>query len=246
MIYVITKVEGFIVKTTNYGETSLVIELFTKEYGLIGIMGKGVKSLKSKLRAATMKFTYGFFYIYYKEGKLSILKDVDIIDPFYHIHEDITLIGYVNYIAELSYQVYKESESQDIYPLMISSLKKLNEGLNPLVLTNILEMKYLPYLGVGIDLSGCVKCGNPFDIVTIDGDVGGLLCKNCYTTQRIVKKKTIQLLRIYDQISIPSINKLDIKKENIEEINRFLNVYYNRYTGMYLQSKDFLQKLSQN
>ena len=95
MIKVITKVEGFILNTTNYGESSLVINILTKEYGIIGLMAKGVKSIKNKLHALTMKYTYGFFYIYYKENKLSILSDVDIIDNFKNIHSDIIKIIYV-------------------------------------------------------------------------------------------------------------------------------------------------------
>ena len=163
----ITKVEGIIVKTTNYGETSLIIELYTKEYGTIGIMGKGVKSMKSRLRALTQKFTYGFFYIYYKEDKLSILKDADIINPFTHIHEDITLISYLNYITELTTQVYKESQNEDLFTLMIDGITKINDGLNPSVITHILEVKYLDYLGVGLHLNSCINCGETKSIVTI-------------------------------------------------------------------------------
>lgn len=240
----IEKLEGVIVRTTSYGETSLVLEIFTKEKGLIGVMAKGVKSLKSKLRASTMKFTYGFFYVYYKEGKLSILKDVDVINPLQVIHQDITLIGYLNYIVELSVQVFKESENSDIFPLMMATILKMNEGYDSLILVNILETKCLPYLGVGLNLDGCMRCGSTHNIVTIDGDVGGLICKNCYQNEKLVKTKSIQLLRIYEKISISSISKLDIKEENTKEINEFLNTYYNRYTGMYLQSKDFLKKLS--
>lgn len=240
----IEKLEGVIVRTTSYGETSLVLEIFTKEKGLIGVMAKGVKSLKSKLRASTMKFTYGFFYVYYKEGKLSILKDVDVINPLQVIHQDITLIGYFNYIVELSVQVFKESENSDIFPLMMATILKMNEGYDSLILVNILETKCLPYLGVGLNLDGCMRCGSTHNIVTIDGDVGGLICKNCYQNEKLVKTKSIQLLRIYEKISISSISKLDIKEENTKEINEFLNTYYNRYTGMYLQSKDFLKKLS--
>ena len=79
-------------------------------------------------------------------------------------------------------------------------------------------------------------------IVTIDGDVGGLVCKNCYTNERIVNPKTIQLLRIYEKISIPSITKLEIEEKPAKELSTFLEVYYARYTGLYLQSKDFLKK----
>ena len=85
----ISEVEGLIIKETPYGETSKIINVFTKEYGTIGIMCKGAKSLKSKLRSSTIKLTYGKFYIYYKENKLSLLSNVDIINPLKNIKSDI-------------------------------------------------------------------------------------------------------------------------------------------------------------
>ena len=239
----ITKVEGIIVKTTNYGETSLIIELYTKEYGTIGVMGKGVKSMKSRLRALTQKFTYGFFYIYYKEDKLSILKDADIINHFTHIHEDITLISYLNYITELTTQVYKESQNEDLFTLMIDGITKINDGLNSSVITHILEVKYLDYLGVGLHLNSCINCGETKSIVTIDPDQGGLLCKDCYKGERLYPIKIIKLLRMYLLVDIKSITKLDISPVLEKEIELFLSSYYHRYTGMYLQSKDFLKKI---
>ena len=239
----IEKLTGFIVSSVAYKDTSLILNIFTKEHGIIGVMARGAKSMKSRLRATTQNYTYGFFYVYYKEEKISLLKDVDIIDPFFHIHNDITLIGYLTYISELATQVYKESKSNTVFSLMIEVLKKINEGYDPQVLTNIFEIKCLPYLGVGILLDECAKCGNKKDIVTIDGDVGGFICKNCYQNERVVSIKTIQLLRMYFYIEIKSITKLEIKEEIKKEIDTFLTIYYNRYTGMYLKSKNFLEKV---
>ena len=76
----IVEVEGIIASETNYGETSKIINVITKDRGLIGIMAKGCKSIKSPLRSVTSKLTYGTFIIYYKEGKLSTLKEVNIIN----------------------------------------------------------------------------------------------------------------------------------------------------------------------
>ncbi len=239
----ITKVTGFIVSTVNFRDTSLVLNLFTKEYGLIGIMAKGVKRMNHPLRALTQKFTYGIFHIYYKEGKLSLLKDIDVLDTFSYLHEDITRIGYLNYITELVTQVYKESENEKLFDLFLEVVFKMNEGLDPLVLTNILEIKCLPLLGVGILLDECVKCGNTTSIVTIDGDKGGFICKNCYQNEKLVSIKSIQLIRMYYYVDVKNIQKLEIKKEQKEEINSFLETYYNRYTGLYLKSKEFLEKL---
>ena len=239
----ITKVEGFILSEVNYGETSKVINVLTKEYGVIGVMCKGVKSMKSRLRALTLRFTYGFFYIYYKEGKLSLLKDVDVIDMMSHIHSDITLISYLNYLTELTHQVYKESQSDEIFHLFLDCIKKIEEGLDPLVLTNILEIKYLTFLGVGLNLDECIRCGNTANIVTIDPDAGGYLCKNCVRDEKIVSLKAVKMLRMYYYVDMKSISTLNISNEVKTDINQFLNQYYERYTGMYLKSKDFLNKI---
>ena len=140
------KVEGFIVQETPYGETSKIINVFTKEYGIIGILAKGAKSMKSKFRAATGKFNYAVFDIYYKKDKLSTLSNVDIINPLKNIREDLTLISYVAYLSDLVSQVVKQTQTNEIYDLFIHTILKLEEKLDPVILTNILEIKLLPYL----------------------------------------------------------------------------------------------------
>ncbi len=44
-------------------------------------------------------------------------------------------------------------------------------------------------------------------------------------------------------VEIKSISKLKISEKVKQEINTFLNTYYDRYTGLYLKSKNFLKKL---
>ena len=239
----ITKVTGFIIHVTSYKETSLVIQLLTKEYGLIGVMAKGVKSIKSRLRAMTLPFTYGYFYIYYKEGKLSILNDVDIINPFKNIHNDIEKLTYLNYLAELSLQVVKEIEEKVIFDLLTMAVLKIEEGLDPQSISHILEMKYLPMLGVGLCLDACVLCERKTNIITISMDKGGLLCSSCYHNEPLIPVKVIKLLRLYQMIDIRSIKKLNVSDEEKKTIELFLDNYYSKYTGIYLNSKEFLNKL---
>ena len=237
------KVTGFIVCSVDYRETSLILKVFTKEHGLISVMGKGVKSLKSPLRALTFPYTYGYFYLYYKEDKISILKDVDIIDPLFKIHEDLTLLSYVNYFDDFVSQVYKESHSPYLFGLLQAVILKTNEGFDPAVLSSILEVKCLPMLGVGLSLDACINCGSQKEIVTIDADQGGLLCKKCYRNEKRYHPETIKLLRLFQYVDIAKITKVNIKKDIKKEIELFLLTYYSRYTGIYFQSKEFLKKI---
>ena len=238
----LNQVEGIIASNVNYGETSKIVNILTKE-GMIGAIAKGAKNIKSPLRSFTVNLTYGSFYLYYNDNKLSTLKSADIINEFKNIKKDIILISYMSFLIDLATQVMKQNNDEEIYNLLVTTLYKIDEGLNPMVMTNILELKYLDYLGVGFDFNTCCKCGKKSNIVTIDPDVGGYICKNCYTNEIIYDSKTLKMLRMYYLVDIKSISDLKISDNIIKNINYFVNTYYDRYTGLYLKSKKFLNEL---
>ncbi len=240
----IEKVEGIILNVRSYGETSKIVNVLTKEHGIIGLMAKGAKTMKSDLRSVTDKLTYGFFHIYYKENKLSNLTSVDVINPFRKIKSDISKISYASFLLELAEQVYKQNQDEQIYQLLIAGLIKINEGYDSMVITNILELKYLYFLGVMPVIDACSICGSTASIATLSSIRGGYVCKNCLKNERIVSGNTIKLIRMFYYVDIPKITKLDIKDTSKREINQFLDEYYGEYTGLYLKSKEFLKNIS--
>ena len=236
------EVEGIILREKDYGDTSKILDIFTFEYGIIGVIAKGSKSMKSKLRSVTTKFTYGIFNIYYKDGKLSTLREVDIINNFNNIKKDINLIAYSTYLLDLSEQVYKQNNNSDIYTLLISTLIKINDKYDYIALTNILELKYLNYLGVMFEVDKCCICGST-NIITLSSDKGGYICTNCRTYEKILDNKVLKLIRMFYYVDISKIEKLNISKDINIEISEFLDGYYERYTGLYLKSKKFINNL---
>lgn len=242
----ITTVEGIVVSETPYSESSKILNVITKEYGVIGILSKGCKSLKSPLRSVSTKLTFGYFNIKYKKDKLSILLSVDIIDNLKEIKTDLTLksLSYAYFILELAEQVMKHNYSEDIYNLMLASILKINEGYDPLVITNILELKYLDYLGVMPILDCCSVCGSQTSIATLSSSKGGFVCNNCRKNEKLVDKKTIKLIRMLYYVDIAKITNVDISLKIKMEINNFLDEYYDRYTGLYLKSKKFIEDLN--
>ena len=240
----IIKIEGIVTSERSHGETSKIINILTKDKGIIGIMAKGARSLKSEYRVNTSKLTQGIFNISYKENGLSTLISVDLIENFKNIKKDITKISYASYLIELATQVMKHNEIDEIYDLLIASLKKIDENYNPSVITNILELKYLDFLGVMPIIDSCSICGSKNSIATISSDKGGYVCNNCLTNEKLVNDKTIKLIRMFYYVDISKISNLNISDNIIKEINTFLDNYYDRYTGLYLRSKQFLKNLN--
>ena len=139
----VISVKGIVVSTTDYKEHSKIINIFTEENGIIGCISKGCKNLKSKLRLISERYAYGTFQISYRENGLSTLIDGDVKNYFLNIKSDIIKISYLAYICELSSNVYKESLDNEVYKLMEDAILKIEDGFDPKIITNILELQYL-------------------------------------------------------------------------------------------------------
>ena len=93
----IIDVDGIVLNSKDYKDSSKILDIFTKDYGVIGVIAKGCKSLKSNLRSVTDKLTYATFTLYYKKDKLSILSEASIINNFSNVKKDIEKISYSSY-----------------------------------------------------------------------------------------------------------------------------------------------------
>ena len=54
----------------------------------------------------------------------------------------------------------------------------------------------------------------------------------------------VQLIRIFSMVDLASISSISVSEEVKREIGLFIDDYYERYSGLYLKSKDFLKKFS--
>ena len=237
--------EGIILSETNYSESSKILNVLTKEHGLIGIISKGCRNIKSKLRGVSRKLIYGKLNIYYKPSGLSTLISIDILNTFSNILTDLEKISYASYLLDLTQQVTRQNEDEKIFDLLKDTLIKIEEKFSPMILTHIYELKLLDFLGVSPNIDSCSYCGSEKAIVTISSESGGYICKNCYNNEPLVSDKTIKMIRMFYYVDIKNITKLEVSNKIISEINHFLTDYYDRYTGLYLKSKEFLYKIKQ-
>lgn len=237
------KIEGIVVSEVDYKESSKIINILTPEYGIIGVIARGTKRVNSILKSVATKMTYGYFHVKYSENGLSTLIEVDVIDMFKNIKKDINLMSYAVYLLELADRVYKHDESREVYDTLIASLKKIDEGYDYKIIANIFELKMLDHLGIRPVVDECVNCGSKHDIVTISSYKGGYLCKNCAAEEVIVNIKTIKLLRMFYYVDISKITKLDVSEKIQNELSQFIYDYYDRYSGIYLKSREFLKNL---
>ena len=246
----IIKIEGIVIGEQNYGESSKILKILTKDMGIISTISKGSRKPKSPLHEGSNKLIYGIFDISYKEKTLSTLVSIDIKDNFKNIvcdYKDLAKKIYAFTIIDITSQVLREEEidndlQKETYDILLSSLKKINEGINPRVLLDIVMLKYLSFLGVLPNLDSCSFCGTTHDIVTMDSKSFGFVCKECYTNEILVNEKALKLIRMLYYVDINKIKKLDVGEE-INDIEKFIDSYYEEHTGIYFNIKKKLVTL---
>lgn len=248
----IEKIEGIVIGETLFGESSKILKVFTKEYGVVSIMSKGCRKPKSVFREASNKLIYANFDIKYKETGISTLVGVSIINIFRNIimdYKDFNKKIFAFSLTDLTTQTLnqkqiRKDEVESIYDIFISSLKKIDEGFSPVVILNIVKLKYLEYLGVKPSIDCCSNCGSNTDIVTISSQSYGYVCKNCYDNEKIASKDTVKMIRMLYYVDINRIRKLEISDIELEEISSFLKDYYEEHTGIYFRLDDKFKSLT--
>lgn len=237
----IKQIEGIIISTVDYKESSKILNILSIEEGMVGVLAKGSKRLKSKIAATSNVLTYGIFHLKYNKGGIPLLLEVDVKDSFKYIKKDFFKMNYALFLLELSSQVYRYDTTKDIYNLLIEGLYKINDDYDPQVITNIIELKMLSYLGIKPVIDCCVNCRKTNDIVTISSYKGGFLCQKCVGNEPIFSIKTLGLIRMLYYLDLSKISRIDINDDIKKEISAFIDDYYERYSGLYLKSKHLLE-----
>ncbi|MGP4072509.1 DNA repair protein RecO [Piscibacillus sp. B03] len=240
------KVEGIVLRTTDYGETNKIVKLYTKEYGLISAVARGAKKSKSRMAAITQPFIYGSFLIQLGKG-LGTIHQGEILHSMRKIREDIMLTAYVSYMCELLSKIVNEKEpSTGIFDELYVSLERMTEGDPPLAITMMFELKMYYVGGFSPVLNYCVNGHTDRPVAAFSVTEGGVICDQCLYRVEDHFKLTPQLhnvLKIMSQTSIKRIRNLNIKKESLTVIREILDQYYERFGGMPIKSKRFLDQM---
>ena len=242
----LTKCEGIVIRSTDYGETNKIVTLYTKEFGKIGVMARGAKKPNSRFSAVTQLFHYGT-YLFQGSRGLGQLQQAETIESFRSIREDIFLTAYAAFIAELLDKGTEERKpSSSLYDLFYLSLHSLDEGYDPEVIMNIVELKMLHVFGFAPELDRCVNCGAQDGTFSFSVREGGLLCHRCEHIDPYrmkISPAIIRLLRVFYYMDLNRLGTISIKEETKQEIRKVLDAYYGEYLGVELKTKRFLKQM---
>ena len=123
-------IQGIVLQSIRYGDTSLIVKVFTRNFGLRSYMVKGAFNHNSKSRAALFQNLHLINYV--EAGKpnksnLGYLKDVQLSTIYQSIPFVMTKGAISMYIDELlSKTITEQEQNEPLYDFIVKSLHWLD------------------------------------------------------------------------------------------------------------------------
>jgi DNA repair protein RecO (recombination protein O) len=178
---------ALVLRTFDYGESSLVLHLLTREEGRIHGIAKGARRLQGDSHGGPDLLTLGVARVYPRkpESDLRVLGAFRATEDFPGLRGTIARFHAAQHVAALVLAFTREEQPHpELFDLTVAALRLLesaDDGAADALALGF-EAMSLRLLGFAPELSRCVVCGKPARNVRttrLSALRGGLLCTPC-------------------------------------------------------------------
>ena len=117
--------EGIVLARRNYSEADRILVIYTKKYGKLSLIAKGVRKLKSRKRGSLQVFSHIKFSA--ARGKnLDIVTEAELIDSFPQIRKNIKKVSVAYFFVETVGRLTKDEQKNiELFNFLLIYLKQL-------------------------------------------------------------------------------------------------------------------------
>lgn len=220
MIY---KTKGVVLNQIKYGDTSLIVQVYTEKLGRQSYMVKGGRSKKSVMKSNLFRpFFLLEMEVYHREGKnIQSVKEVRLCENLNNLVFDVYKSTMVLFLTEVCSKVLREEErNQELFVFLYNSIRFLDLTEESIMRFHLYFLSKLTrYLGFFPQLNWSDK--NAF----FDMD-NGFFVEEERTHAHCLEKGVSRKLYSLFSTSIDLINDL---KMSDEEVNTLLRAILNFY-----------------
>lgn len=249
----IQKSEAIILRSMPLRETSLVLTFYTKDFGKIKGIVRGVRGPHAQYGGGSLELFAHDEIVFYDRKKSDIftISQCDLIDFFNPIRQSLERLAYAGYIAELLDSVTTLGDTnEEVYNLLLNSLKLLSGEASSRRVARIFEIKLLGLLGLMPTLGSCVNCGAKIDAsARFSVAQGGLVCKKCVDTDKNAVPIMLGTAKFIEHIrTLPFEKVARVKVANAvgKELESVLRKFLDHHIERRLKSLAFLKEIEKS
>ncbi len=229
------KTEGIIIKRSNFGESSLILNIYTREYGKIEAVARSARKVRGKLKGHLELFLHTDLIL--ANGRnIDTITSSMTTEPFFNLRKDLKLLFSAHFIVELADKIteerYKDSRMFNLLGRIFYFFDGLGKEDRKKGYDLKLKLAILLYQIHIADLSGfsshldkCVYCSKKIspDDNYFSFSFGGIMDGGCVSNDpdaAFVSDNMIKVMRLF-QFKGRSTSDYDLHlKKCFEDLNR--------------------------
>lgn len=154
-----TQEPGFVLHSYDYRESSLIVEVFTRNFGRLGLIAKGARRWKKKGRRTYLRPFQEFSLGWSGRGEVATLTLAEEEGPIRSLNKDSLYCGF--YINELMMRLlYRHDPHEQLYDYYRECLSDLASGRNLESVLRLFEKRMLLEIGYGLNLDTDIDNGS--------------------------------------------------------------------------------------
>ncbi|MFH1380754.1 MAG: DNA repair protein RecO [Candidatus Omnitrophota bacterium] len=246
----IQKTRGIILRRDELRETSLILTVYTRDFGKLKLVSKGARTPDQRFISAYELFALCDMVFYERKKKgFFLLSQCELVNFFSKIREDFDRLTYAAYLIELlGSSTGFGDKNQRLFELLLNSLELLSGNASPKRVARIFEIKMLSELGHMPRISLCVGCNADLDntgCYRFSVSSGGVLCEKCFSKDRNAKQilqGTIRFMSRVEELPFEKAKQIKVAKSVGNEVEAILTNFIRYHLDIRLRSLSFIAK----
>jgi DNA repair protein RecO (recombination protein O) len=243
------RVEAVILRHSDWGEADRILTIFTRERGKVRAIAKGARKVRSRKAGHLEPFTRVTLQLA-KGRDLLIVTQVDTLDAYFPLKENLTKTVYASYVVELldRFSYEDESENIDLFRLLTDTLTRIGNEPDPWLAIRYYEVSLLDYLGFRPHLFECANCGKKIQPVDqfFSPAAGGVLCPSCgrgLPGVWPISMETLKHFRHFQRSSYPEAQRARPGSEVLAGLETLMKKYFEYLLERELKSPEFMKQI---
>lgn len=243
------KATVIVIRVVDFSESSVVVTLFSREFGKLSALAKGARRLKGPFESALDLLSLcRVVFLRKSSGALDLVTEAKLERRFRPSRRDLSSLYGGYYVAELLAALAVE---YDPHPALFDAADRTlvalsREGSSATALLRF-ELVALRLLGHLPSLSQCVECGCPVELVgrlSFGHLAGGLLCADCRPGKRevvTISAGVVRALACFADDESDVWQRLELDRKTYGELRGVLNRYLSHLMGRQPRMHGYLE-----
>lgn len=243
------RASAVVLRHTDWGEADRLLTLYTRDQGIVRALAKGARKVTSRKAGHLQPFTH--ITVQLAKGRdLLIVTQVETVNAFLPLHDDLVKTGYAAYVVELLLRFSYEEEGADpsIFRLLVDTLDRIEKEEDAWMATRYYEVRLLDAVGFRPQLFECVNCGR--EIMAEDQffsfTSGGVICPRCgegIPNLTKISLEALKYLRHFQRSSYKEASRARPGPDVQKEAEMLMQGYFTHLLERTLNTPGFIRKI---